>query len=57
MKKYNNCKKCIHETVCQKWFKELETAEECYSGHEQVYISIYKRHVLNGDSCEHFKSL
>ena len=49
----NNCENCIHESVCQKWFKELESAEECYSGF--IEVSIYTRYTINGDGCEDYQ--
>ena len=46
----NNCENCIHEKVCKAWNKELESAEESYSG--QCFITIYDRFVINGEGCE-----
>lgn len=49
-----NCKKCVHEIVCSNWMKELESAEECYTGSD--YVTIYDRYNVNGDGCEYFQA-
>lgn len=49
----NNCKNCEHERVCKAWKREIDSAEECYSG--QDYVTIYDRFIIDGDGCELFK--
>lgn len=49
----NNCKDCIHRIVCKAWMKELELAEECYTGSD--YVTIFDRYNVDGDGCEQFE--
>lgn len=41
------CVDCIHERVCKAWKKELDSAEEAYSG--EYYVTIYDRLLTNGE--------
>ncbi len=49
-----NCENCVHEIICRLWKKELDSAEESYTG--ENYVTIYDRYNVNGDGCEHFRA-
>jgi hypothetical protein len=47
-----NCTNCIHQIVCKAWKKEIDSAEECYTG--ENFVTIYDRYNTNGDKCEYY---